>query len=44
MGGECLDFHFTFGCVGCAPGIPEASSIMPALSGARCTDVRLYTL
>ena len=28
------------------PGIdiPEASSIMRALSGARCTDVRLYTL
>ena len=23
---------------------PEASSIMRALSGARCTDVRLYTL
>ena len=24
--------------------LPEASSIMRALSGARCTDVRLYTL
>ena len=23
---------------------PEASSIMRALSGARCTDARLYTL
>ena len=23
---------------------PEASSIMRVLSGARCTDVRLYTL
>ena len=22
MGGECLDFHFKFGCVGCAPSIP----------------------
>ena len=31
-------------CIAGGYTLPEASSIMRALSGARCTDARLYTL